>query len=172
MEQGSRVRGLRAPTGRIASSPMTEPAIVTAIHLADVREGPVHAVDRVEAVAGAGLRGDRHFEPGSSPENHLTLIEGEELERLATEEGIELAPGESRRQLTTRGVRLNPLVGRRFRVGEVECRGIELCEPCSHLQTLTARPGLMAALAHRAGLNAEILTGGDIAVGDPIEPLD
>ena len=101
----------------------------------------MHAVDRVEAVAGAGLRGDRYFEPGAEPARQLTLIESEELERLAAEAGIELAPGESRRQLTTRGVRLNPLVGRRFRVGEVECRGIELCEPCSHLQKLTARDG-------------------------------
>ncbi|HMS62775.1 MAG TPA: MOSC domain-containing protein [Solirubrobacteraceae bacterium] len=154
---------------------MPEPAdlaTVTAIHLAEVESGPVHAVDRVEAVAGAGLRGDRYFEPGADPERHLTLIESEELERLAAEDGIALAPGESRRQLTTRGVRLNPLVGRRFKVGVVECRGIELCEPCSHLQKLTGRAGLMRAAAHRAGLNAEILTDGEIAVGDVIEALD
>ncbi len=88
---------------------MSEPATVIAIHLAEVESGPVHAVDSVEAVAGAGLRGDRYFEPGAEPARHLTLIESEELERLATEAGIELAPGESRRQLTTRGVRLNPL---------------------------------------------------------------
>ncbi len=151
---------------------MSEPAGVVAIHLAEVESGPVHAVDRVEAVAGAGLRGDRYFAPGAKPAEQLTLIESEELERLASEAGIELASGESRRQLTTRGVRLNPLVGRRFRVGDVECRGIELCEPCSHLQKLTGRPGLMRALAHRAGLNAEILTGGEIAVGAVIEVLD
>ena len=151
---------------------MSEPATVIAIHLAEVESGPVHAVDSVEAVAGAGLRGDRYFEPGAKPAEQLTLIESEELEALAADAGIELAPGESRRQLTTRGVRLNPLVGRRFRVGEVECLGIELCEPCSHLQKLTAREGLMRAFAHKAGLNAEILTGGEIAVGAVIEPLD
>lgn len=151
---------------------MSEPATVVAIHLAEVASGPVHAVDRVEAVAGAGLRGDRYFEPGAEPERHLTLIESEELERLAAEAGIELAPGESRRQLTTRGVRLNPLVGKRFRVGEVECRGIELCEPCNDLQKLTGQLGLMRAMAHRAGLNAEILTSGEIAVGAVITPLD
>lgn len=151
---------------------MSEPATVVAIHLAEVASGPVHPVDRVEAVAGAGLRGDRYFEPGAAPERHLTLIESEELERLAAEHGIELAPGESRRQLTTRGVRLNPLVGRRFRVGPVECRGIELCEPCNDLQKMVGNLGLMRAMAHRAGLNAEILAGGEIAVGDAIEPLD
>ena len=69
-------------------------------------------------------------------------------------------------------MRLNPLVGKRFRVGEVECLGIELCEPCSHLQKLTGRDGLMRALVHKAGLNAEILSGGEIAVGAVIQPLD
>ena len=151
---------------------MPESAAVVAIHLAEVESGPVHAVDRVEAVAGAGLRGDRYFEPGADPERQLTLIESEELERLAADHGITLAPGESRRQLTTRGVRLNPLVGKRFLVGDVECRGIELCEPCNHLQKLLGNLGLMRALAHRAGLNAEILTGGEIAVGAAITPLD
>jgi MOSC domain-containing protein YiiM len=151
---------------------MSEPASVIAIHIAEVESGPVHAVDSVEAVAGAGLRGDRYFEPGAKPAQHLTLIESEELERLAAEAGIKLDPGESRRQLTTRGVRLNPLVGQRFRVGEVECRGVELCEPCSHLQRLLEQPGLMRALAHKAGLNAEIISGGEISVGDVIEPID
>ena len=151
--------------------PQEQPATVVAIHLAEVESGPVHAVDRVRAVAGAGLEGDRYFEPGADPERQLTLIESEELERLASEHGIALAPGESRRQLTTRGVRLNPLVGQRFRVGTVECRGIELCEPCNHLQKLVGNLGLMRAFAHKAGLNAEILSGGEIAVGDTVAPL-
>ncbi len=144
---------------------------VVSIHIAPVKGATPHPVERAEAVAGAGLRGDRHFAAGSVPERHLTLIESEELEQLTAEHAIELAPGESRRQLTTRGVRLNPLVGKRFRVGEVECRGIELCEPCSHLEQMT-QPGIMRALAHRAGLNAEIISGGEIAVGDVITPLE
>jgi len=146
-------------------------AEVISIHLAAEIAAPVFAVESVEAVAGAGLRGDRKFQPGAPPEKHLTLIESEELEQLAAEHGIELAPGESRRQLTTRGVRLNPLVGKRFKVGDVECRGIELCEPCAHLQSLTY-PGIMRALVHKAGLNAEIISGGEISVGDEIAVLD
>ena len=145
-------------------------AEVMSIHLAAARSEPVYEVESVEAVAGAGLRGDRHFKPGSAPDKHLTLIESEELEQLASEHGIQLGPGESRRQLTTRGIRLNPLVGKRFRVGEVECRGIELCEPCAHLESLT-HPGIMRAFVHKAGLNAEIITGGEISVGDEITVL-
>jgi MOSC domain-containing protein YiiM len=82
-------------------------------------------------------------------------------------EDVGLPPGGTRRQVTVRGVRLNDLVGKRFRVGDVECVGVELCEPCLHLQSLT-RPGIIDDLLHRGGLNADILTDGTIAVGDTV----
>jgi MOSC domain-containing protein YiiM len=91
----------------------------------------------------------------------LTLVEAEAVE------DVDLPAGGSRRQVTVRGVRLNDLVGKRFRVGEVECMGIELCEPCLHLQSLT-RPGIIDDLLHRAGINADILTDGTISVGDAV----
>jgi MOSC domain-containing protein YiiM len=69
--------------------------------------------------------------------------------------------------VTVRGVRLNDLVGKRFKVGEVECIGVELCEPCLHLQSMT-RPGIIDELTHRGGLNADILTDGTIAVGNDV----
>ena len=133
------------------------------IHIAAEHEHKTLPVDRVRAVAGRGLEGDRHADTGD-----ITLIEAEALEALASEHGIELAPGESRRQVTTRGVALNDLVGVRFKVGEVECVGTELCEPCNHLQKLT-EPGVMRGLVHRAGINADVLSDGDIAVGDTVE---
>jgi MOSC domain-containing protein YiiM len=83
-------------------------------------------------------------------------------------ESVGLTGAESRRQVVVvRGVRLNDLVGERFRVGEVECLGVELCEPCLHLQQLT-RPGIIKELIHRAGLNADILNDGHISVGDTV----
>ena len=125
--------------------------------------GPSEAlgpVESVRAVAGQGLEGDRHFRPkGARPGGALTLIEAEVLAEVG------LTGPESRRQLVVSGVSLNDLVGRRFRVGEVECLGVELCEPCLHLQSLT-RPGIIDELVHRGGLNADLLTGGRIAVGD------
>ena len=132
------------------------------IHIAAEHEHRPLPVDSVRAVAGRGLEGDRHAEKGD-----ITLIEAEALEGLAEEHGIELAPGESRRQITTRGIALNDLVGVRFRVGEVECVGTELCEPCNHMQSLT-QPGVMRGLVHRAGINADVLSDGEIATGDPI----
>ena len=136
--------------------------MVEAIHLGKERVPELWTVDEVRAFAGQGLEGDRHFRPnGAKPGQALTLVEAENVEDVG------LAPGETRRQLTVRGVRLNDLVGKRFRVGEVECYGVELCEPCLHLQEMT-RPGILRDLAHRAGINADILTDGVIRVGDEV----
>jgi hypothetical protein len=135
---------------------------VVAIHLGEAGRRELWTVDSVRAVAGQGLEGDRHFHPEGAPAgNALTLVE----EEVVADVGLQ--PGETRRQLTVRGVRLDDLVGKRFRVGEVECYGVELCEPCLHLQELT-RPGIIKELVHRAGINADILTGGTISVGDQI----
>ena len=138
---------------------------VVAIHLGEARKPELWPVDTVRAVAGQGLEGDRYFfEGGAEPGRALTLVEEEAVEDVG------LSPGATRRQVTTRGVRLNDLVGKRFRVGEVECYGVELCEPCSHLERLT-RPGIMRDLVHRAGINADILTDGTISVGDDVVEL-
>jgi MOSC domain-containing protein YiiM len=119
-------------------------------------------VESVQAVAGCGLEGDRHFRAGGQRRGGaLTLIEAEVLEDVG------LTGPQSRRQVVTRGVRLNDLVGKRFSVGGVECVGVELCEPCLHLQSLT-RPGIIDEMVHRAGLNADILTSGTISVGDAV----
>jgi MOSC domain-containing protein YiiM len=118
-------------------------------------------VERVE-VSRRGIAGDRHAD-----QCDITLIEAEALEAFTAETGIELSHEESRRQVLTRGIRLNDLVGKRFAVGEVEVVGRELCEPCNHLQSLT-RPGVLRGMVHRAGLNADIVRPGRIAVGDRV----
>ena len=138
---------------------------VEAIHLGAPRTPELWAVESVRAVAGKGLEGDRHFhEDGARPGQALTLVEAGEVESVG------LPPGATRRQVTVRGAGLNDLVGRRFRVGEVECYGVELCEPCAHLEAMT-RPGIIKELVHRAGINADILNDGTISVGDEIAPL-
>jgi MOSC domain-containing protein YiiM len=126
-------------------------------------------VDRVEAHAGKGLVGNRYYfrEGDAEPGRALTLIAAEAIEAMAAEHGIEISGAESRRNVLTRGIDLNALVGKRFRVGTVECEGVELCEPCKHLESLT-QPGVIKGLARRGGLNADILTDGTIAVGDEV----
>lgn len=138
----------------------------------------------VEAVAGGGLRGDRYFSEvetgtfvtwGPDEERHagydLTLIEGEAIDAIGREADVELAPGEHRRNIVTRDAALNHLVGERFRVGEVVCRGDRLCEPCEYLQRATGED-VLSALAHRGGLRADILDGGVVRPDDEIEPLE
>ena len=132
---------------RIAIAP-TESELPAAVEAVDVRPG--------------GILGDRYADAGD-----ITLIEAEALEAFTAETGIELSHEESRRQVLTRGIRLNDLVGKRFRVGGVECVGREWCEPCSHLQSMT-RPGVLRGMVHRAGLNADIVEPGRIAVGDEV----
>jgi MOSC domain-containing protein YiiM len=129
------------------------------------------SVERVRAIAGSGLEGNRYFYDGDAPPGRaLTLIAAEALEEGAAESGIELGALESRRNVLTSGIDLNALVGVRFRVGDVECAGVELCEPCTTLEGHT-RPGVIKAYVHRAGLNADILTDGEIAVGDAVERI-
>ena len=138
---------------------------VEAIHLGAPGTAELWQVDSVKAVAGKGLAGDRHFhEAGAGPGRALTLVEAEVVADVG------LPPGATRRQVTVRGVRLNELVGKRFRLGEVECYGVELCEPCAHLEALT-RPGLVKELVHRAGINADVLSDGTISVGDELSEL-
>ena len=136
--------------------------MVEAIHIGPHKGGELSPVDVVRAFAGKGLEGDRKFYArGAKPGRALTLVEAEVVE------DVDLPPGGTRRQVTVRGVRLNELVGKRFKIGGVECVGVELCEPCLHLQSLT-RPGIIADLTHRGGLNADILTDGTIAVGNTV----
>jgi MOSC domain-containing protein YiiM len=149
--------------------------VVEAISLAGEAGGPMTVVPTAEAVAGRGLQGDRYargagtFSDPNGRGYDLTLVEAEALEELAAD-GVELAPAEARRNLVVRGVPLDDLIGRRFRVGEVECFGQRRCEPCAHLEKLT-RPGVLRGLVHRGGLRADVLSDGGIRVGDIIEAL-
>lgn len=132
---------------------------------------PVVSLEQVRAVPGRGLEGDYYFDGKSrkpaDSSREVTLIESETLDALARDYGIHLQPGESRRNLVTRDVPLNHLVGKEFQIGEVALRGVRLCEPCSHLAGMTS-PEVLRALVHRGGLRAQILTEGVLRVGDPI----
>ena len=147
---------------------------IESIHIATTAEAGMLGVAEIRAIAGVGLEGDRYatrtgsFSAKDKPGRQITLIEAEAIEALQVELGLVLAPGEARRNLVTRGVALNHLVGREFSVGEVRLRGHELCEPCSDLARMTGRPQILPGLVHRGGLRAEILDGGVIRVGDPV----
>jgi MOSC domain-containing protein YiiM len=137
------------------------PGRVEAIRIAPEHEQMPEPVDSID-VTEEGLPGDRYFGRGD-----ITLVEQEALDAFRDDTGIDLSHAEIRRQVLTTGVRLNDLVDKRFRVGGVEAVGIEWCEPCNHIQSLTY-PGVLKGMVHRAGLRAEIVQAGTIAVGDEV----
>jgi hypothetical protein len=143
--------------------------IVAALLLAGEAEAPLTRVETATALAGRGLEGDRYAagvgtfsgSPGTGYE--LTLVAAEMLDGVLSWE-------EARRNIVTRGIDLNALVGREFTIGSVTCRAQRLAEPCAHLEQLT-EPAILRPLVHRAGIRADILVGGEIAVGDRIAPV-
>ena len=144
---------------------------VEGIFITPANGAALRAVGSVRARAGKGPEGDRNFFPEGSPpkefDRQITLIEAEAVEGARREYEVQLEPVETRRNILTRGVALNHLVGREFQVGSVRLRGTMLCEPCGHLEKLT-RPGVRKSLIHRGGLCAQILNDGEIRVGDVV----
>ena len=146
------------------------------IHVAGAAGAPVQAVDEASALKGVGLAGDRYavdagYWRDSKVARDVTLIEAEALEDLQRLTGLALDPGEARRNLTTRGVDLNGLLGRTFWVGDALCRGTHLCEPCRHLEELTGKQ-VLRPLVHRGGLRARLLNSAVIRVGDPVAAVE
>jgi len=152
---------------------------VEAIHIAPKSSAPMRSLGEIEAVAGGGLAGDRYLEgvgfyskrPTDPGAREVTLFEAEVLDALAAEHQITFGAGEHRRNLTTRGVRLDDLLGRRFQVGEVLLEGVKDCPPCDHLQGLVGKP-VLQPLVHRGGLRARVVVGGVLKVGDRITVLE
>jgi MOSC domain-containing protein YiiM len=148
---------------------------VEAIYIAPGAGACMHPLTEVEARAGRGLVGDRYeagigfysdrpTDPGA---REVTLFEAEALDALRADHGLDLSPGEHRRNLTVRGVRLLDLLGQRFQVGEVVLEGVKDCPPCEHLVQLVGKPVLEPLLA-RGGLRARVLQSGTIRVGDTV----
>ena len=162
----------RHPSGGLPRQPPATAGVVEALLTAPRAEDTVQTRRSVELRAGRGIVGDRYFDgigTFSASEKHgqqLTLVEAEVLDALRAD-GRELSPADARRNIVTRGIDLNALVGKEFRIGTVLCIGRRLCEPCSHLQRLTGR-ALLRPMVHRGGLRADILTSGVVTVGDEI----
>jgi MOSC domain-containing protein YiiM len=138
---------------------------VISINITPVAEAPLDSVEEVRAIPGRGLEGDRYFDHADKlPKRELTLVEAEAIEAFRSEFKIDFSMDGTRRNIVTRGVPLNHLVGKDFWIGDVKARGLQLCEPCATLQRLS-HPKVLPGLLHRGGLRAQILTEGTIRVG-------
>jgi MOSC domain-containing protein YiiM len=147
--------------------------IVDEIYIAPQKGAPNKFVEQIHVVPGAGIEGDHYFyEPGINktqpePGFQLTLIELEAIEAICKEDGIPITPNQTRRNLVTHGVSLNNLVGLVFSIGDIQVRGIRLCEPCNKL-AIRIDPRIEQSMAHRGGLRVDILTDGIIHRNDTI----
>ena len=153
-------------------------AVVAGIFTSPTAGKPMISIAEATLEPGHGLVGDRYYAGAGTfsrklkgrPDAELTLIESEEIERFNAMESLSVTPGELRRNIVTRGIRLNDLVGRTFAVGASVLEGIRLCEPCAHLAELVS-PKVLPAMTHRAGLRARIVVGAVIRPGDHIALL-
>ena len=156
---------------------MSRQGTVDAIYLTGEAAQPLHPVDEVKAIAGIGLEGDRYFYKRGTfskkpmPGREVTLIEAEAIEAARNDYGLDVGYGDARRNIVTRGVPLNHLVGRRFKVGDATLIGIRLCEPCKHITKMVSAE-FTKALIHRGGLRAEVLEGAEIRPGDEIVEIE
>lgn len=155
---------------------MSAPGKVAAILIAPSPAASMTAVDSARAVPGRGMEGDRYFLNAGTfsptpqkPDYELTLIEQEQIEAFALASGLPFTAAQARRNIVTRDIALNDLVGCEFSIGEVRIRGIRLCEPCNYLAKISY-PETLKGLVHKGGLRAQILTEGTLRTGDIIRP--
>lgn len=142
-------------------------AAIVSIFVSHAKGAPLIGIEAGELVAGRGLVGDKRFSLATKAKSQLSLIEEEALVAAMAEAGVDVPPWSSRRNIITRGVALNHLVGREFVVGGALVRGMELCEPCGHLAKVVSA-AFSKALVHRGGLRCEIVRSGGISVGAAI----
>jgi len=160
-----RLRAVRAVPGSLFRQATF--ASVTHIFLASTRSAPMASVALVEALTDGGLSGDRYADSKNrrAPDYQVTLIEMENIEAFVANTGLALSPDQPRRNIVTRGINLNSLCGKRFRVGGAMFEGLELCEPCSSFAKRTHRE-ILKFFIGKGGLRARIIQGGNIHVGD------
>ena len=146
---------------------------VVEIYIGPEFEQPMKSMDSVEAVAGGGLSGDRYFREADVPDSErdpteeVTLIESEAIETARRDHGLDLEARDTRRNIVTRGVTLESLLGQTFFVGDVELEGLEPNPPCSHLERVSGKK-LLKPLIKGGGIRARIVKSGSIRVGDPV----
>ena len=132
----------------------------------------IREVNSIQVLANQGIIGDRHFKEFNDPYNQLSLIESENIDYYNIKYGLNIPYIDFRRNIITKGIRLNDLIGKKFLVGEVELEGIDLCRPCRHLSEVLNQDNIIKEFLRRGGLRCQILSSSSIEVGNKIKVLD
>ena len=126
------------------------------------------SVDSIEVLANKGVLGDRHFDDYNDPYCQLSLIESENIDYYNTKFGLNIPYIDFRRNIITKGIKLNDLVGKKLLIGSVKVEGIDLCRPCRHLTEMLNQDNILKEFLRRGGLRCQILSSSNIYVGNKI----
>ena len=132
----------------------------------------IEEVTSIEVIANKGVVGDRHYDEYNDPYNQLTLIESENIDYYNTKYSLDIPYKDFRRNIVTKGIQLNELIGKKIKIGDVEVEGIDLCRPCRHLTEVLDQPNILKEFLRRGGLRCQILSSSKISVNDEIKIID
>ena len=131
----------------------------------------IEEVESIEVLANKGVVGDRHFDNYNDPYCQLSLIEAENIDEYNLKFGLNIPYLDFRRNIITKGIKLNDLVGKKLSIGNAEVEGIDLCRPCRHLTDMLDQENILKEFLRKGGLRCQILSSSKIKVGDTIKVL-
>jgi len=143
--------------------------IVVNIGIADIKGDKIQNVDKAEVLKGKGIKNDRKFKENNPKQCQITLIEIENIAYYNNISKTNFSPLDFRRNIITKNIKLNDLVGKEFSIGKIKLKAHDLCRPCKYLQEKLKQNNIIKEFLHKGGLRCEILTSGEIKVGDIIE---
>ena len=142
------------------------------IGITDKNNQQIKEVNSINVLANKGILGDRHFQEFNDPFNQLSLIESENIDYYNIKYGLNIPYKDFRRNIITKGIKLNDLVGKKFQIGDVKVEGIDLCRPCRHLSEVLGQNNIIKEFLRRGGLRCQILTSSSIKISDKISILE
>ena len=146
-------------------------AEVIKLGIADNNNKPIKEVNSIEVLANKGIIGDRHFHDFNDPYNQLSLIESENIDEYNIRFGLDIPYIDFRRNVVTKGIQLNDLIGKKLKIGNVELEGIELCRPCRHLTEMLEQKNILKEFLRKGGLRCQILSSAKIKIGDIVKVI-
>ena len=131
----------------------------------------IQEVEKIELLPGKGVVGDRHFDENNDVRNQVTLIESENIDYYNNKFNTDYSYLDFRRNVVTKGIQLNDLVGKKLLIGSVKMQGHDLCRPCKHLEETLKGQDIVKEFLRRGGLRCEILNSGIVNIEDEIEVI-
>ena len=139
------------------------------IGITELNNREIVEVKTIGLIAGKGVIGDRHFKDYNDPYNHLSIIESENIDEYNKKYNLDIPYLDFRRNIVTRGIKLNDLIEKKLTIGDVKLEVIDLCRPCRHLSEKLEKNNIIKEFLRKGGIRCEILNDGKISTGDQIK---